>query len=150
MYENCSKLCWSILCTWQDVLECRQYLRVLNGKTATATALIMFNLGTLGVIGKRGEEREAWKKGRAGRKQKRRGGRNRERREILAYLLLSSPPALITLDEISRTPNLPEPVLGTVTAGLNSILWVGLVSFPFVQVLPQSTVGDFTAKLVVT
>ena len=73
-----------------------------------------------------------------------------ERREILADLLLSSPPALITLDEISRTPNLPEPVLGTVTAGLNSILWVGLVSFPFVQVLPQSTVGDFTAKLVVT
>ena len=66
------------------------------------------------------------------------------------YSLLFSAPALITLDKISRTPNLPEPVLGTVTAGLNSILWVGLVSFPFIQVLPLSTVFDFIAKPVIT
>ena len=30
---------------------------MLNGKTATATALIMFNLGTLGVVGKQRRER---------------------------------------------------------------------------------------------
>ena len=40
----------------QDILECRQYLRVLNGKTATATALILFNLGSLGILGEWGGE----------------------------------------------------------------------------------------------
>lgn len=54
-------------------------------------------------------------------------------------LLSSSPsppssPALITLDIISNQQNVPDVALGTVTAGLNSILWVGLVCFPFVQV----------------
>ena len=33
-------------------MEVRNYLRVLNGKTATATALILFNLGSAGVLGK--------------------------------------------------------------------------------------------------
>jgi len=36
----------------QDIIECRKYLRVLNGKTATATALILFNLGSAGITGK--------------------------------------------------------------------------------------------------
>lgn len=49
--------------------------------------------------------------------------------------LLSSPsPAIITLDIISNEPNVSDVALGTITAGLNSILWVGLVCFPFVQV----------------
>jgi len=89
----------------KDILECRQYLRVLNGKTATATALILFNLGSLGIL------------------------------------------ALITLDMISNEPNVPNIALGTVTAGLNSILWVGLVCFPFVQ---AARVTDTCEKLKAT
>ena len=35
----------------QDIMEIRNYLRVLNGKTAAATALILYNLGSAGVLG---------------------------------------------------------------------------------------------------
>ena len=35
----------------QDIMEIRKYLRVLNGKTAAATALILYNLGSAGVLG---------------------------------------------------------------------------------------------------
>ena len=31
-------------------MECRKYLKVLNGKTATATALILFNLGSAAIV----------------------------------------------------------------------------------------------------
>ena len=47
-----------------------------------------------------------------------------------------SPSALITLDEIS-TINAAyfNHTLATVAAGLNVVLWIGLVCFPFIQVL---------------
>ena len=32
-------------------MEVRNYLRVLNGKTATATALILYNLASAGILG---------------------------------------------------------------------------------------------------
>ena len=35
----------------QDIMEVRNYLRVLNGKTATATALILYNLASAGILG---------------------------------------------------------------------------------------------------
>ena len=45
-------VCLSVWCVcMQDIIECRKYLRVLNGKTATATALILFNLGSAGIVG---------------------------------------------------------------------------------------------------
>ena len=37
----------------QDIMEVRKYLRVLNGKTAAATALILYNLGSGAVLGER-------------------------------------------------------------------------------------------------
>ena len=39
-----------LLCS-QDIMEIRNYLHVLNGKTAAATALILYNLGSAGVLG---------------------------------------------------------------------------------------------------
>ena len=39
------------VCVCQDVFESRRYLQVLNGKTATATALVLFLLGGLAFTG---------------------------------------------------------------------------------------------------
>lgn len=88
----------------KDIIECRKYLRVLNGKTATATALILFNLGSAGIT------------------------------------------AIINLEKISQSPvaQFNNTALATVTAGFNVILWVGLVSFPFIQ---AARVTDSCLKL---
>ncbi len=72
-------------------MESKKYLHVLNGKTAAATALIMFNLGAAAVV------------------------------------------AIVSLDGISDR-DIENKELATVTAGLNVLLWAGLVSFPFIQV----------------
>ena len=34
----------------KDIIECRTYMNVLNGKTATATALILFNLASAALV----------------------------------------------------------------------------------------------------
>ena len=34
----------------KDIIECRTYMDVLNGKTATATALILFNLASAALV----------------------------------------------------------------------------------------------------
>jgi hypothetical protein len=84
-------------------MEIRKYLRVLNGKTAAATALILYNLGSAGVL------------------------------------------AIVTLDKIS-TFNMDyfDKNLATVAAGLNVLLWMGLVCFPFIQ---AARVTDACGKL---
>lgn len=92
----------------KDILECRHYLRVLNGKTATATALILFNLGSSGIV------------------------------------------AIINLNNISiRSPgiSLADDALATTAAGLNVILWIGLVIFPFIQ---AARVTNACNKLIAT
>ena len=125
-----------------------QYLRVLNGKTATATAFsVVFNLGTAAVVCTSGcmyhdilSQREVvissvivsgdiefdatffafqWLT------------YNVDNLEI--SLIISHTTALITLNDISAQP-LHLKSLATVTAGLNVVLWIALISFPFIQV----------------
>ena len=35
----------------QDILECRRYLRTLNGRASTSVALIIFIVGNMGILG---------------------------------------------------------------------------------------------------
>ena len=41
-----------IVCYYQDTQKCKEYLEVLNGKTATLTALTLFVLGSLSLSSK--------------------------------------------------------------------------------------------------
>ena len=96
----------------------RNYLRVLNGKTATATALILYNLASAGVLGESSSSLYT---------------------HSAPFIPLLSPrAAIITLDEISMINSqfgeYFNENLATFAAGLNVLLWMGLVCFPFVQV----------------
>ena len=55
----------------------------------------------------------------------------------MSYLVLSCTTALITLDDISTEP-LRRKTLATATSGLNVVLWIALISFPFIQVIEKN------------